>query len=113
MKWFILTALLTSFTAFAEVAPEHVESMLQQMVRENVISAAEAEKAKLRMKSMSPEQWSAINRQAAVVASRSPASVTPSQNKIEEVNGIDLDGAQFKAIQSEVKKIIPEYRDRD
>lgn len=113
MKWFILSALLTSVTAFAEVAPEHVESMLQQMVRENVISPAEAEKAKLRMKNMTPEQWSAINRQAAVVASRTPASVTPSQNKIEEVNGIDLDGAQFKAIQNEVKKIVPEYRDKD
>lgn len=95
----------------AEVAPEHIENMLQQMVRENVISAQEAEKAKLRMKSMSPEQWTAINKQAATVAARTPASVRPSSNKIEEVHGIDLDGAQFKAIQNEVKKIVPQYRD--
>lgn len=81
------------------------------MVRENVISAEEAEKAKIRMKNMTPDQWSAINKQAAKVAARSPASVTSSQNRIEEVNSIDLDGAQFKAIQNEVKKIMPQYRD--
>lgn len=112
MKWILPVFLfVTSAHVNAEVSPEHVESMLQQMVRENVISATEAEKAKIRMKSMSPDQWSAINKQAAKVAARSPASVRPSQNKIEEVNSIDLDGAQFKAIQSEIKKIVPAYRD--
>lgn len=113
MKLIFTFALFFSFTAAqAEVAPEHVESMLQQMVRENVISAVEAEKAKIRMKSMSPEQWSAINKQATTVAAaRSPASVTASNNKIEEVHSIDLDGAQFKEIQNEVRKIVPEYRD--
>lgn len=112
MKWILPIFLLVSVSqARAEVSPEHVETMLKQMVRENVISAVEAEKAKLRMKSMSPEQWSAINKQAAKVAARSPASATPSKNKIEEVQGIDLDGAQFKAIQSEVKKILPQYKD--
>jgi hypothetical protein len=111
---FTLTILFTFTAAHAQVAPEHVESMLQQMVRENVISPVEAEKAKLRMKSMSPDQWSAINKQAATVAAaRSPASVTPSNNKIEEVHGIDLDGAQFKEIQNEVRKIVPEYRDNN
>lgn len=115
MKFIFSIAIILSFSVVqAEVAPEHVESMLQQMVRENVISPLEAEKAKLRMKSMSPEQWSAINRQSATVAaSRSPASVIPSSNKIEEVHGIDLDGAQFKEIQNEVRKIVPEYRDNN
>lgn len=111
MKWFLSVFLFTSLAVQAEVSPEHVESMLQQMVRENVISPEEAEKAKIRMKAMTPDQWSAINKQAAKVAARTPASVTSSQNKIEEVNSIDLDGAQFKAIQSEVKKIMPQYKD--
>ncbi len=111
---FSLIILLSFSIAQAEVAPEHVESMLQQMVRENVISPVEAEKAKLRMKSMSPDQWSAINKQAATVAAaRGPASVTPSNNKIEEVHSVDLDGAQFKEIQNEVRKIVPQYRDAD
>ncbi len=114
MKYIFSLAILLSFSVQAEVAPEHVESMLQQMVRENVISPVEAEKAKLRMKSMSSDQWSAINKQAAsVAAARSPASVTPSNNKIEEVHGVDLDGAQFKEIQNEVRKIVPQYRDAD
>jgi hypothetical protein len=113
MKRSISFFLLFTFSAFAEVSPEHVESMLQQMVRENVISEVEAQKAKLRMKSMTPEQWTQINKQAASIAARSPASFTPSNNRIEEVNSIDLDGAQFKEIQKEMKKIVPEYRDRD
>lgn len=112
MKWFLALSLVAFVsTVEAEVAPEHVESMLQQMVRENVISATEAEKAKLRMKALTPEQWTALNAQASKVAMRTPASVTPSQNKIEEVQGVDLDGAQFKAIQSEVRKIVPQYND--
>lgn len=114
MKYVLAICLsLSVFKLKAEVAPEHVESMLQQMVRENVISAAEAEKVKIRMKSMTPDQWSKINRQAASVASRTPASVTPSNNKIEEVNGIDLDGEQFKDIQKEIKKIVPEFKDKN
>lgn len=112
MKWLMTFTLLTTFAhAQVNVDPAHVESMLQQMVRENVISAEEAEKTKIRMKSMTQDQWSAINAKAAKVAARMPASVTPSQNKIEEVNGVDLDGAQFKAIQSEVQKIVPQYKD--
>lgn len=110
MKWILPVFLLVSMSHVkAEVSPEHVESMLQQMVRENVISALEAEKAKIRMRAMTPAQWKEININAAKVAARSPASVSPSMNKIEEVQGIDLDGAQFKTIQSEVKKIMPQY----
>lgn len=112
MKWIVSVFLLASVAQVkAEVSPEHVESMLQQMVKENVISATEAEKAKIKMRTMSSDQWAAINKQAAKVAARSPASTVQSQNKIEEVNSIDLDGAQFKAIQNEVKKIVPAYRD--
>jgi predicted Zn-dependent peptidase len=108
---FAFFLMIFTCSAFSEVNHAHVESMLKQMVRENVISQEEAEKAKIRMKSMTPQQWSAINQQAGQVAARSPASVTPSQNKIEEVNSIDLDGAQFKAIENEVRKIIPQYKD--
>ncbi len=111
----ILSMMILSITltAWAEVSPQHVESMLQQMVRENVISAPEAEKARLRMKSLSPEQWRDINKKAADVAARSPASLTPSENKIEEVHSVDLDGKQFKEIQNEMKKIVPEFRSHD
>jgi hypothetical protein len=82
--------------------------MLDQMVRENVISVQEAEKAKLRMKNMNSQEWHEINKKAEAIAQRSPASLTPSQNKIEEVQNIDLDSAQFQEIQNEVKKIMPD-----
>lgn len=113
MKWFVCFSLLLSFQVKAEVSPEHVDQMIDQMVKENVISKEEAVKAKARMRAMSPEQWSQINSQANKIAARSPASVamTPSQNKIEEVNKIDLDGAQFKAIQADMAKIVPQYKD--
>lgn len=112
MKWVLSIILSTlSFAAFAEVGQDDVESMLNQMVRENVISQEEATKAKIKMKTMDPAHWAKINKEAAKIAARTPASVTPSANKIEEVHAIDLDGAQFKAIQSEVQKIMPQYKD--
>lgn len=110
MKWILSMFIAASFSVNAEVDPGHVESMLDQMVKENVISATEAEKAKIKLKTMSPEQWKEVNKKAAVLAARMPASVGPSANRIEEVRGIDLDGAQFKEIQNEVKRIMPQYK---
>jgi len=109
--FFFLTCLLSFNTVSAEVTHEHVDTMLNQMVREHVISAEEANKARARMRTMSPEQWKQINAKGAEVAARSPASVKPSDNKIEEVQNVDLDGAQFKQIQDDIKKFVPEYRD--
>ncbi len=113
MKWLVCFSLLISLHLKADVSPDHVDQMIDQMVQKNVISKEEAEKAKIRMRSMSPEQWGQINAQAKTIAARSPASVamTPSQNKIEEVNKIDLDSAQFKAIQNDMAKIVPHYKD--
>lgn len=107
-----LSLLLFTFNTFADVSPEHVKDMLAQMVRENVISKEEAEKAKARLEVMSPDQWKKINQQAESYASRMPASVnSASSNKIENVNGIDLDGEQFKQIQNDLRKIAPSYND--
>lgn len=111
MKWILSVFLMASFSVQAEVATGHIESMLDQMVKENVISSAEAEKAKIRLKTMSPQQWKEVNQKAALIAARMPASVESSANRIEEVRGIDLDGAQFKEIQNEMKKIVPQYKD--
>lgn len=111
MKWLLTFSLFLSVAAQAEVSHEHVSQMIDQMVEKNVISKVEAEKAKLRMQSMSPEQWSQINQQAGKIAARSPASVVPSQNRIEEVKGIDLDSAQFKQIQDDISKIVPQHKD--
>ncbi|MBA2404765.1 MAG: hypothetical protein H0V66_08340 [Bdellovibrionales bacterium] len=112
MKWLLSFTLLLSFSVMADVSPENVDSMIDQMVSNNVISKGEAEKAKIRMRNMSPEQWSQINSQATKIAARSPASAKKeSNNKIEEVHGVDLDSAQFKQIQSDIGKIVPQYKD--
>lgn len=114
MKWIIAFILIfTATVPRAEVRPDHVESMLDQMVRENVISKEEADKVKMKMKTIPAEKWGEINKKASTINSRSPASTNLSENKIEEVKNIDLDGAQFKTIENEVYKIIPEYRDRN
>lgn len=111
MKWLLSLTLLLSFAAQADVSHEHVSTMIDQMVSKGVISQTEAEKAKVRMKAMSPEQWSQINTQAAKIAARSPASANvESHNKIEEVHGIDLDSAQFKQIQDDMGKIVPQHK---
>jgi hypothetical protein len=111
MKWFVCLSLLFSLQLKAEVSPDHVDQMIDQMVSKNVISLEEANKAKVRMRSMSADQWSQINDQAAKITARSPASVGPAENRIEEVNKIDLDSAQFKAIQNDMAKIVPQYKD--
>lgn len=109
MKFTILSLLFVfSFSALAEVSHSEVESMLNQMVKENVISATEAEKAKIKLKHISPDEWKQINNTAQDVAARSPASVMPSSNNITEVHKIDLDGEQFKQIQEDIKRIVPE-----
>lgn len=108
MKW-IFAAVLSIFALplFAQVSPTEVESMINQMVKENVIDAQEAEKAKIKMRSMTARQWEQINQQAKEVAYRSPASVEPSSNNITEVHKLDLDGEQFKQIQRDIERIVP------
>lgn len=109
MKLIVSLLVLISFHAYSEVEPSHVESMLDQMVRENVIGQEEANKAKIRLRSMNKEQWKQINAQADNVVARSPASTVASENTIEAAaKNIDLDGAQFKQIQDDLKKIVPE-----
>jgi hypothetical protein len=112
MRKLLCLTVLLSLPALAQVNEAHVESMLQQMVRENVISAEEAQKAKGRLKSITPEQWQQISATTAKHHGRVPASENKaSQNKIENVNEIDLDGQQFQAIQNDLRKIVPQYQD--
>ena len=111
MKWLLSITVLFSLQLRADVSPDNVDSMIDQMVSKNVISKAEAEKAKIRMRSMSKEQWAQINTEAAKHAARSPASAkVESSNSIEEVHGVDLDGAQFKQIQTDIGKILPQSK---
>ena len=99
MKFIFSTIFVLSLSsAFAEVSKENVETMLDQMVKDEVISAKEAEKARIRMHSMNNKEWKTINVDANKVATRSPASVEPAK---------DLHSAQFKQIQDDVKKLIP------
>lgn len=112
MKWLFSLAVFITFHSVAEVTPERVVTMLDQMVEKNVISQEEAAKAKARLQTLSREQWVAINGQAEKAALRAPASASVvSENKIEEVHGIDLDSVQFKQIQSDLQKIIPQHKD--
>ena len=113
MKKILSLALIVfSFQAMADVDPSQVESMLKQMVAESVISADEAGRASARLKALSPDQWKAINQKATAVAARTPASANgTSNNNIQEVNGIDLDGAQFKQIQNDLRLIVPQAQD--
>jgi hypothetical protein len=112
MKYVFFFCLAMSFNSFAEVAPERVGEMLEQMVRENVISRDEANKAIGRLKNISPDDWKAIKKKAESAAKRYPASnAIASNNKIEDVKSLDLDGEQFKTIQNDLRKIVPQYQD--
>lgn len=109
MKWFYtLSLILFVSNASADVSQDEVTGMLDKMVREGTISAQEAEKAKIKMKSMNGNEWSALNSQAEkVAASRGPASISAAE-PIKESKTADLDKAQLHQIEDDIKKIIPE-----
>lgn len=91
--------LLLSSTAFAtEVSRQEASSMIDEMVKSNMISAEEAAKAKARLQTMSASEWTGINKEAekkvAEQEGRAPASV-------------DLAEEQFQAIESDLKVIAP------
>ena len=111
---FAIFSLMISFStlSLAEVSRNNVSEMIDQMVAKDVISKEEAAKAKAKLGALNADQWKQINDQAKVIAARTPASLNPSSaNRIEEVQGLDLDGAQFKQIQKDIGKIVPKMHD--
>lgn len=111
MKWlYALSLVFFMSQAQAVISQSEVYSMLDQMVKKGTISAGEAEKARMKMKTMNSTEWSALNNLAEkVVASRGPASVG-ALGPIKESKTGDLDKAQLHQIQDDMKKIIPEQR---
>lgn len=109
MKWlYALSLILFVFHASADVSQDEVVGMLDKMVKEGTISAEEAQKAKIKMKSMNGNEWSALNNQAEkAAASRGPASISAAE-PIKESRTSDLDKAQLHQIEDDIKKIIPE-----
>jgi hypothetical protein len=99
MKYFLIFTAVVSLTqAMATTEKSRVEATLDQMVREKVISAQEAEKAKMKMKAMNEDEWNKLNETAVTAASRMPASVQGRE---------DLEGAQLMQIQDDMKRMIP------
>ena len=98
MRTFLALLLIWSTTALAEVSREEATKQIDEMVRSNMISAEEAAKAKARLQAMSNAEWSALNADAEKKVSemegRSPASV-------------DLNEAQYAAIESDLKVLAP------
>lgn len=106
MKWmYVFSLLMFASLTNAEVSQNDVSGMLDKMVKEGTISAVEAEKAKLKMKSMNGSEWSSMNSTAEkVAASRRPAS-------IQETKSTDLDKAQFNQIEDDIKNMMPDHQD--
>jgi hypothetical protein len=102
MKLLLMMLLVTS--AWADVSKDEVTQMLEQMVKENAISAHEAQKARIRLQNLSPEEWSQMNVHAKSLATRGPASIGASTDSTKN----DLDGAQLKQIEEDIKKFVPQ-----
>lgn len=102
MRTLLFLFLVSASTAFAgEVSREEASKIIDEMVKSNMISASEASKAKLRLKTMNATEWTNLNKdaeeKAAEYTSRAPASVpTP-----------DLEAEQYSAIENDLKKIAP------
>lgn len=98
---FALALLLLSSTTFAEVTREEASLMIDKMVKSNMISAEEAQKAKDRLKTMNTTEWSKLNKEAEAKAARMPASVP-------EQKDVDLSREQMSAIESDLKTLAPQ-----
>lgn len=104
MRTLLLFLLVSTSTAFAgEVSRQEASLMIDQMVKSNMISASEAEKAKARLQSMSGSDWAALNRDAEkkaadIEAGRAPASTGTS----------DLEAEQYIAIKNDLNKLAPD-----
>lgn len=93
MKILFTLFLFLSFSASAEVSRTEVEGMIDEMVRSNMISAEEAQKAKLRVRAPTQRE-----------VSRMPASVSnpvPSKKELSQI--------QFEAIENDLKALAPDY----
>jgi hypothetical protein len=110
MKYLLFSLTFLSLVPVkAEVSRQEVGEMLERMVQENVISAQEAQKAKIKMKYMNSQQWSEINQEASASSfSRKPASVGAGGFKKSKT--LDLEGVQLKQIQDDLKNIVPEMK---
>lgn len=110
MKIGLLSVLLVfSSFSYAEVERSQVELMLEHMVKNGAISKEEAEKAKIKMRTMNKAEWTDINNQVSKAASRMPASVN-SASTIYDLGGEDLEDAQLKQINDDIQKIIQEQQ---
>ncbi|MES2526146.1 MAG: hypothetical protein V4598_03640 [Bdellovibrionota bacterium] len=107
MRFLIILTFLFSTTAFAEVSRDEASGIIDEMVSKQMISAEEGEKAKIRLRSMNPSEWTALNQDAEVKAARMPASVPESG---EAASGSsDLSQEQFQTIQNDLAVIAPHY----
>lgn len=100
MKFFIALTIIFS-ASYVHAETQSVDGVIEKMVKENIISESEA----VKLKRKSP--WVKYDKAVLKAASRSPASVTEESHKtIEEVPTKDLEVAQFRAIQHEMRRIL-------
>jgi hypothetical protein len=102
MKGLLFLLTLLSFSINARIPSEKLDFMIDQMVKDNVISKSEADKVKLKHKLSQ-----ANNQSLDFLGSRLPASDMAPNLPITEMNDLDLDQAQFKNIELETKKLNP------
>jgi hypothetical protein len=99
MRYLLTFLFLLSGSVFAEVSREEASSMIDQMVKSNMISAEEAMKAKARLGTITTKEWKTVNSEAEHKVARMPASVAvgdPSK---------DLTREQFSAIEDDLKNL--------
>jgi len=99
MKFFIALTIVFSASAVS-AETQSVENVIEKMVKENIISESEA----VKLKRKSP--WTKYDKAALKAVARGPASVSSEQKTIEEVPSKDLEVAQFRAIQNEMRRIL-------
>lgn len=102
MRILLFALLVFSTSAMAEVSRDEAAKVIDNMVKQNLISAEEAEKAKARLRNMSSTEWASINKTAEEKAARMPASIN-----VGDPSSADLSEEQLSAIENDLKAITP------
>ena len=99
MKLFFILLFFSWVCCAEELSSFEIEESLDKMVRENIISAIEAERIMIQARAKKPIQ-------------RSPASASPSSSSIQDFSSKDIESSQLNVIKNEFQKKIPEWSGR-
>lgn len=111
MKGLMILAFMFVSTVSMAIDAGDVEKVINDMVKEGIISQNEASNAKLKLKNISKEQWQQIEGLAnRKIASQQGANPVVDRSAKTAADRIDFDSKEFKSLSKEVESILKDKK---